>query len=95
MRMNLRVPFAEKDQAKQLGARWDPALKVWYVAADADPAPFAKWSPTPHGAAAVPAAPPPGRRIVGSAYVETARRCDCLPWEVCDRCADTALGGKA
>jgi len=27
----LEVPFAEKDQAKKLGARWDPALKKWYA----------------------------------------------------------------
>lgn len=27
----LNVPFAEKDQAKQLGARWDPILKKWYI----------------------------------------------------------------
>ena len=39
----LNVPFAEKDAAKALGARWDPANKKWYIAADKDPAPFAKW----------------------------------------------------
>lgn len=39
----LRVPYAEKDEAKQLGARWDPKRKKWYVPAGADPAPFARW----------------------------------------------------
>ncbi|AVR96438.1 DUF5710 domain-containing protein [Pseudoduganella armeniaca] len=40
----LKVPFAEKDEAKALGARWDAALKKWYVPAGVDPAPFARWS---------------------------------------------------
>lgn len=26
----LEVPYAEKEHAKRLGARWDPALKKWY-----------------------------------------------------------------
>lgn len=30
-RVDLKVPFAEKDEAKSLGARWDPQAKVWYV----------------------------------------------------------------
>ena len=30
MKTLLRVPFAEKDQAKSYGARWDPAEKTWY-----------------------------------------------------------------
>lgn len=99
MRMNLKVPFAEKDEAKRLGARWDAARKIWYVADAADPTPFAKWSPTAHDATAPAATPAPGGKSqqatgkvrVGSAYVERARICDCLPWEVCEKCAATAL----
>ncbi|WP_263251283.1 DUF5710 domain-containing protein [Saccharopolyspora rosea] len=30
-RIWLDVPFAEKDEAKSLGARWDPAEKRWYA----------------------------------------------------------------
>lgn len=41
----LNVPFAEKDAAKALGARWDPAHKKWYVAAGKDLSLFAKWQP--------------------------------------------------
>lgn len=26
----LNVPFAEKDLAKKLGAKWDGSLKKWY-----------------------------------------------------------------
>ena len=100
MRMNLKVPFAEKDEAKKLGARWDAARKIWFVEDKADLAPFAKWSPTPHAAAAgdAPAqngAPArqqaTGKVIVGSEYVERPRVCDCLPWEVCAKCQATAL----
>lgn len=40
----LKVPFAEKDEAKRLGARWDAAIKKWYVPAGVDLAPFARWT---------------------------------------------------
>ena len=39
----LDVPFAEKDIAKQYGARWNPALKKWYVPEGLDPTPFDAW----------------------------------------------------
>jgi hypothetical protein len=41
----LNVPFAEKDQAKELGARWDPRVRKWYIPenSDLDPYAFAKW----------------------------------------------------
>ncbi|SMH43322.1 DUF5710 domain-containing protein [Azospirillum agricola] len=44
-RIDLRVPFAEKDDAKRLGARWDAVKKVWYVPAGLDSALFGKWLP--------------------------------------------------
>ena len=101
MRMNLKVPFAEKDQAKKLGARWDPAHKVWYVDSAADMSRFSKWSATPHeetvGDSVTPKNPPASKQasagmdIVGSEYVERPRICDCLPWDVCDKCQATAL----
>ena len=43
MRTNLFVPFEEKDEAKRLGARWDLALKVWFVENVDDLTPFLKW----------------------------------------------------
>lgn len=36
----LNVPFAQKDDAKALGARWNQAKKKWYVPEHVDPAPF-------------------------------------------------------
>jgi len=42
-RIDLAVPFAEKDEAKKLGARWDPEKTLWYVPERIDPAPFQRW----------------------------------------------------
>ena len=58
MRFDLKVPLAEKDAAKKLGARWDAGRKLWYVVNQAVMAPFAKWSPAPSEAsvASTPAA---------------------------------------
>ncbi len=44
----LDVPFREKDQAKQLGARWDATSKKWYVPAELSEEieRFQKWLPT-------------------------------------------------
>lgn len=35
MRIDLRVPYAQKDEAKTLGARWDAVLKTWWVTGEA------------------------------------------------------------
>ena len=43
MRVDLKVPYVEKDQAKNLGARWDAAKKVWYVKDVEDLRPFVRW----------------------------------------------------
>jgi hypothetical protein len=42
-RIYLNVPYAEKDAAKALGAKWDAERKKWYVPATKDSAEFAKW----------------------------------------------------
>lgn len=101
MRMNLKVPFADKEQAKKLGARWDATRKVWYVVSNADLAPFSKWSPTAHDASVVSDSQSKevsagkqqatGKVFVGSAYVEHVRICNCLPWDVCEKCEPTIL----
>ena len=41
----LKVPFAQKDEAKALGAWWDPDRRAWYVPARKDLAPFVRWLP--------------------------------------------------
>ena len=39
----LNVPFRDKDAAKALGARWDPAQRQWYVPEGLELAPFSPW----------------------------------------------------
>lgn len=42
-RTYIKVPFREKNEAKELGARWDRAEQLWYVPPGKDLAAFAKW----------------------------------------------------
>ena len=46
-RIDLQVPFPEKDEAKRLGARWDAQLKRWYIPEGMDHTAFDKWLPKP------------------------------------------------
>ena len=47
--MDLRVPYAEKNDAKKLGARWDPEQQTWYVPPGLEIDPFGRWLlKTPH-----------------------------------------------
>ena len=94
MRMNLKVPFAEKDEAKKLGARWDAARKLWYVEDDSRLPLLARWSPTPHVATDGPAArqQASGKVMVGSAYRPWTPVCTCPPWQDCAQCR-AALAG--
>jgi len=39
----LNVPFSQKDEAKSLGARWDPDKKKWYVPSGKDIQIFSAW----------------------------------------------------
>lgn len=41
----LNTPYAEKNQAKALGAKWDSNNKTWYVPAGLDLDKFSKWLP--------------------------------------------------
>lgn len=41
----LNVPFSQKDDAKKLGARWDPQNRRWYVQSGSPLDAFAKWLP--------------------------------------------------
>jgi len=41
----LDVPYHEKDEAKRLGAKWDPAERKWYVPAGGSLELFARWLP--------------------------------------------------
>jgi hypothetical protein len=41
----LEVPFSEKDNAKKIGARWDPKDRKWYVPHGLDVNNFKQWWP--------------------------------------------------
>lgn len=92
----LNVPYAEKDEAKALGARWNPAKRRWYVPDGVATAAFAKWAR--EGANGVDGAAAPGGRVdsyqgktvTGTNYVALAH--DCNPFEVCPQCT-AALSG--
>lgn len=45
-RLDLTVPFAEKNAAKRAGAKWDKIGKTWYAPAGLDPAAVAAWVPS-------------------------------------------------
>lgn len=88
MRINLKVPFAQKEAAKELGARWDPVRKVWYVVDPACMEVFSDWMPD--GAmASVEAAvsrPASGQRpgvVTGAAGFQLLCSCATPPWEHC------------
>ncbi|MFL9611011.1 exodeoxyribonuclease VII large subunit [Methylobacillus sp. Pita2] len=58
----LQVPYAEKNEAKALGARWDSQASKWYVPDGIDQAAFAKWA----GAIAQQPATPPSPAPISS-----------------------------
>jgi hypothetical protein len=88
----LKVPYAEKDEAKALGARWNPTRKCWYVPDGKDAGPFARW--VAESAAAGPAdgaGKTPSSRdahgakpVVGAHYVALTHACN--PFEECAEC---------
>lgn len=95
MRINLVTPFAEKDAAKALGARWDSAKKIWYIMDVADLTPFLRWIPNLEAASADatdgPARPAPTQQPKGHTTQSTRAvpHCGCkaLPWDDCEHTA--------
>ena len=74
----LQVPYKEKNQAKELGAKWDRGKQSWYVPAAVDLAAFAKWVQAvkalkPAQSESVPAeATPTDRQFLAVPYTERA-----------------------
>ena len=98
MRINLVTPFAEKDAAKALGARWDAAKKCWYIVDVDDLTPFMRWIPnldaaqdtgpaagTKHQASAKAAVARPKPPVASKPATEVPHcGCPVLPWEDCE-----------
>lgn len=93
MRINLQCPYSDKDEAKALGARWDPARKTWYVIDPDDLGRFAKWIGHLTGQVSVakektareknrPVFSGKGPFVtVGARFCEIAHPAGLLPWE--------------
>jgi hypothetical protein len=99
----LNVPYAEKDDARALGARWNPGKKRWYVPPGVALEPFEKWlakdgagagAGTDSGVSARAA----GGRVdaaaakpfIGSLYVALDHSCN--PFEPCAECERQLAG---
>jgi hypothetical protein len=87
----LKVPYAEKDQAKALGARWNAERKAWYVPDGTEAAPFERWL-APGGDGAQAAVKGKAAKVdsyvglptVGEHYFALAH--DCNPFTECGQC---------
>ncbi len=102
MRIDLKVPFAQKDAVKVLGARWDAAKKVWYIKDVADLSPFLHWIPNldaaPNGSTGGTTRQSTDRRhdsikqsdgvTTGPVVVVPHCGCNVLPWEDCEHTAN-------
>ena len=91
----LTVPYAEKDAAKLLGARWNPTRRRWYVPDGVATEPFAKWLDGAPDSGAAPAKPGrvdsyQGKTVVGLNYIELAHDCD--PTQACPSCTEQLAG---
>jgi hypothetical protein len=91
----LKVPYAEKDQAKALGARWNNDRKTWYVPDGQPSAPFEKWMTPSLGSQATGSAGVAKENrpkvdsysavpVVGEHYVKLEH--DCNPFLECAEC---------
>jgi hypothetical protein len=90
MRINLNVPFSQKETVKKLGAKWDSVKRTWYVKNADNLEAFLPWiehkNSSKHNVkrrnltAEYHGRP---RLVIGSEFVDV--KCDCgVPnWEVC------------
>ena len=80
----LNVPYAEKDQARELGARWNPTRKRWYVPDGVATEAFARWM-AKEGDAPAARDTRAAKLVTGARYVELDHACN--PFEACAHCA--------
>lgn len=87
----LKVPYAEKDEAKALGARWNPTRKCWYVPDGKPSEPFERWIDAGKAADTSPSSRDAfgAKPVIGSKYVELAHACN--PFEECAECRPKLL----
>lgn len=90
MRINLRCPYENKDEARALGARWDAARKCWYIVDVEDLTPFMRWIDRGASRAPTNAAPASRPKLTTSYRPDLACSCIALPWEDCDHSLERA-----
>ena len=93
----LNVPYAEKDEARALGARWNPGRKRWYVPDGVAPDAFRKWMAKPGDPAGGEAKggrsdAAAAKLVTGANYVEMDHACN--PFESCAECAAALAGSR-
>lgn len=94
MRINLAVPYVEKDEAKALGAWWDSARRTWYVIDPKDLMPFAKWLNLKETTSKVEHSKKQkkrGREIRVTGKFQPLCNCNALPWEDCEHTVNDEL----
>jgi hypothetical protein len=84
----LNVPYAEKDEARALGARWNPGRKRWYVPSGVALEPFQKWLKEGESGGRVDAKA--AKPVVGAHYIQLDHACN--PFEPCAACAQALAG---
>lgn len=93
--IRLQVPYAQKDAAKSMGARWDQAGKTWYVPPGALASSFERWMPAVDMPRKIDPKKPVkksrprvdsyvGKTITGAHYFDAGH--DCNPFEECAAC---------
>ena len=86
-RLYLSVPYAQKDEAKALGARWDPSRKRWYVPEGIDKSLFQRWHDADNdnqnaisGSQATPQQPSPNLKQASAGVIIPSTNPDFIPY---------------
>lgn len=83
MRIDLNVPYSQKERAKLYGAKWDSVKKTWYVIDPENMSPLKEWLKKPEAHEQGPLFDEPLQ--VGRPDVIPDCRCaHVAPWEHCE-----------
>jgi hypothetical protein len=93
MKQILHVPYEEKDEAKALGAWWNPALRSWYVPDECE-TPLEKFEQWVKKTKPARVDSYDGGRT-GPRELKEGCACDVLPWEDCEHTQSTNCFGSS
>ena len=97
IRFYLDCPYEDREECKELGGRWDPDKRKWYVPSGTDTTGFKKWwtSETPGDQ---PSWSPDPHRITHcwachkEVDSETGDKCEKCGWLACSVCGECGCG---